>query len=93
MSIGIPDKYQLSQNYPNPFNPATVIRYSLTENSFTTLKIYDITGREMTRLVNEKQEAGRYEVIFNGSNLASGVYFYELRSGDFVAQKKMVILR
>ena len=93
VSIGIPDKYQLSQNYPNPFNPATVIRYSLTENSFTTLKIYDITGREMTRLVNEKQEAGRYEVIFNGSNLASGVYFYELRSGDFVAQKKMVILK
>ncbi|HQY53438.1 MAG TPA: T9SS type A sorting domain-containing protein [Ignavibacteria bacterium] len=93
VSIGIPDKYELSQNYPNPFNPSTVIRYSLTENSFTTLKIYDITGREMTRLVNEKQEAGRYEVIFNGSNLASGVYFYELRSGDFVAQKKMVILK
>ena len=91
--IGVPDKYELSQNYPNPFNPATVILYSLTENSFTTLKIYDVTGREMTRLVNEKQEAGRYEVVFNGSNLASGVYLYELRSGDFVAQKKMVILK
>jgi len=91
--IGIPDKYELSQNYPNPFNPSTVIRYSLTENSFTTLKIYDVTGREMTILVNEKQEAGRYEVIFNGSNFASGVYFYELRSGDFVAQKKMMILK
>jgi len=91
--IGVPEKYELSQNYPNPFNPATVIRYSLTENSFTSLKIYDVTGREITKLVNEKQEAGRYEVIFNGSNFASGVYFYELRSGEFVARKRMVLLK
>ena len=91
--IGVPEKYELSQNYPNPFNPATVIRYSLTENSFTSLKIYDVTGREITKLVNEKQEAGRYEIIFNGSNFASGAYFYELRSGEFVARKRMVLLK
>ncbi|MBK8551625.1 MAG: T9SS type A sorting domain-containing protein [Ignavibacteria bacterium] len=91
--IGIPEKYELSQNYPNPFNPVTVIRYALTENGFTNLKIYDITGREVAKLVNEKQDAGRYEVTFNGSNFASGVYFYELRSGEFVSQKRMFLLK
>jgi photosystem II stability/assembly factor-like uncharacterized protein len=91
--IGIPDKYELSQNYPNPFNPSTVIRYSLTKNDFTSLKIYDITGKEVAKLVNQKQDAGRYEIIFNGSNLASGVYFYELRSGNFVSQKRMLLLK
>lgn len=91
--IGVPDKYELSQNYPNPFNPITVIRYSLTENNFTSLKIYDVTGREITKLVNEKQEAGIYEVILNGSNFASGVYFYELRSGEFISQRRMLLLK
>lgn len=93
VNIGIPDKYELSQNYPNPFNPVTVIRYSLTENGFTSLKIYDITGREITKLVNEKQDPGRYEVTFNGRDFASGVYFYELRSGKFVSQKRMLLLK
>jgi len=89
----VPEGYNLSQNYPNPFNPNTVIRYSLIENRFTTLKVYDVLGNEVTTLVNEKQNAGSYEVDFDGSNYSSGVYFYKLQTDNFSEVKKMTLLK
>ncbi len=85
--------YFLSQNYPNPFNPATIINYQIPADGFVTLKVYDILGKEVATLVNEQQKAGRYNVTFNASNLSSGVYIYELRSGEFIQSKKMMLLR
>jgi hypothetical protein len=91
--IGLPEKFELSQNYPNPFNPVTVIRYSLIENGFTTLKVFDALGKEVDLLVNEKKDAGRYTFQFNGNNFASGVYFYQIQAGDFVETKRMLLLK
>lgn len=88
-----PDKFSLSQNYPNPFNPITIIRYSITENSFTTLKVYDLLGNEAATLVNERQNAGSYSIDFNASNLSSGIYFYKLQAGDFVETKRMTLIK
>ena len=89
----IPMKFGLSQNYPNPFNPVTRIPYSIAENSFVSLKIYDVLGREVKTLVSEKQTAGEYEVLFNASDLNSGVYFYRLTSGNFTETKKLILLK
>lgn len=89
--------FQLSQNYPNPFNPSTKIKFSITdvESEFTlsTLKVYDILGNEVATLLNEYKPAGIYEITFEASNLASGVYLYRLTSGTFVETKKMLLLR
>ncbi len=85
--------YSLEQNYPNPFNPATTIRYQLPAAGMVTLKVYDILGAEVATLVNEEKTAGRYEVNFNASNLASGIYIYLLNVNDYVSVKKMVLLR
>ena len=90
---GLPKEFSLSQNYPNPFNPSTVIHYSLVENGFTNLKIFDITGKEVANLVNENQNAGRFDVTFNGSNFASGVYFYRIQSGSYSAVKRMFLIK
>lgn len=91
----IPDKFNLFQNYPNPFNPVTNIRYQLPKSSQVTLKVYDILGREVETLVNEFQQAGVYEVQFPGStnNLASGIYFYKITTGDFTAVKRMLMIK
>ncbi len=89
----IPDKYSLSQNYPNPFNPVTSIKYQIPESGFTTLKVYDILGNEVASLVNEKREAGSYEVNFSGDGLSSGVYYYKLSSGSFSDTKKMMLVK
>lgn len=97
----VPDKYSLSQNYPNPFNPSTTIRFQIKEMSsprslsgdMTTLKVFDILGKEIATLVNEKLKPGEYEVTFNGSTIPSGVYFYKLQSGDFTDTKKLVLLK
>lgn len=89
----IPTDFSLLQNYPNPFNPSTVINYSLPENSFVSLKVYDITGKEILTLVNEKKDAGRYEVSFDGSNLASGMYFYKIQAGSFSKVMRMVLIK
>ncbi|MEO8209950.1 MAG: T9SS type A sorting domain-containing protein, partial [bacterium] len=78
ISSEIPNGFKLEQNFPNPFNPSTVIRYSLIENRFISLKVYDILGNEVATLVNEKQNIGSYEVEFDGSNFSSGIYFYNL---------------
>ncbi|MCB0730758.1 MAG: T9SS type A sorting domain-containing protein [Ignavibacteriae bacterium] len=92
-------KFELSQNYPNPFNPTTTIKYSVPNvassysSSKVELKVYDILGREIKTLVNQKQKPGSYEVSFNANELSSGVYFYKLQSGDFVQTKKMMLLK
>lgn len=94
----IPDNYVLFQNYPNPFNPTTKIRFDVPRLRgigvlTTTLRIFDITGREIQKLVNERLNPGTYEVSFNGITLSSGVYFYQLSSEDFVETKKMFLLK
>ncbi|MBK9099684.1 MAG: T9SS type A sorting domain-containing protein [bacterium] len=86
-------EFQLSQNYPNPFNPSTNIKYQLPEFGFVTLKVYDILGREVATLVNEEKPAGEYEIEFDGTGLTNGIYFYQLKAGDFVETKKMVLIR
>ncbi len=92
-SKSIPKLYDLSQNYPNPFNPATTINYSIPQTNFVTLKIYDILGREISTLVNQEKLPGNYEVKFDGSKLASGVYFYRLQAGSFSDTKKLLLLK
>ncbi len=87
------NKYSLSQNYPNPFNPTSKIKYQIAKLGKVELKVYDILGREVITLVNEVKSPGNYEVTFNASQLASGVYFYRLTVGDFVQTKKMILLR
>ncbi len=89
----IPGEYSLKQNYPNPFNPATKISYTIPVSGLVTLKVYDILGKEIANLVNEFKNAGNYNVIFNASNLSSGVYFYRLESGNFVETKRMSFLK
>ncbi len=85
--------FKLYQNYPNPFNPSTVISYQLPEAGRVSLKIYDLLGREIVSLVNEEKQAGNYQVQFDASNLASGLYFYRLKTEKFVETKKMILLR
>lgn len=94
----IPAGFSLSQNYPNPFNPSTRVNYYVPKNSLVTLKIYDILGREVSTLINEEKQAGSYTVEFNAENissknLSSGVYFYQLKAGDFSDTKKMLLLK
>lgn len=89
----LPKMFRLNQNYPNPFNPGTVISYQIPNNNNIILKIYDINGKEVTTLVNEYKEAGEYKVTFNGNNVASGVYYYQIESGDFKATKKMFLVK
>jgi hypothetical protein len=89
----IPNKFILYNNYPNPFNPTTNISYSLPQTSFVTLKVFDLTGREVSTLVNEQKSAGKYEVEFNGGNLSSGIYFYRISSGNFSQTKKLVLIK
>jgi hypothetical protein len=89
----IPNEYSLAQNYPNPFNPTTTIDYSIKSAGLVTLKIYDMLGTEVVSLVNELKDSGNYSVTFNASNLPSGIYFYNLTSGNFVATKKLIFLK
>jgi len=89
----LPQAYELRQNYPNPFNPTSTIVYSVPRKSHVAIKVYDLTGREVMKLVNGEVLAGTHKVSFNGRNLASGVYFYTLESEGFVATKKMLLLK
>ncbi len=91
--VSIPKVYSLSQNYPNPFNPVTNIKYEIPVYGYVLLKIYDITGREIANLVKEYKQAGYYTVSFNGSNFASGIYFYRIQTGDFVQVRKMLMIK
>jgi endonuclease I len=91
------NEFQLFQNYPNPFNPSTRIQYQVSSNSHVSLKIYDVLGNEVATLVDEYKPSGSYEVEFQSSvkglQLASGIYYYQLRAGNFVQTKKMILLR
>lgn len=90
-SSEIPGEFKLFQNYPNPFNPTTNIGFNIKNPRFTTLKIYDVLGKEVGILVNENLQPGEYEVTFDGSNLSSGIYFYQLITGNFIQTKKMIL--
>ncbi len=97
----IPGKFCLEQNYPNPFNPTTTIRFSIPNVKTghapslqrVSLKVYDVLGREIATLVNEDKVPGNYEIKFNANGLASGIYFYRIKAGDFVQSKKMILLK
>jgi hypothetical protein len=91
--VGVPTTFNLSQNYPNPFNPVTKIEYALPNDAKVSIKIYDMLGREVSVLVNDVQKAGYYKLDWNGSSLASGSYFYRMVAGDFVAVKKMMLIK
>jgi PKD repeat protein len=87
------ENFSLNQNYPNPFNPSTRITYSIQKAGIVSLKVYDILGREVATLVNGYQPANNYSVIFDASDLASGIYLYKLKTGDFVQTRKMILLK
>ena len=98
VNIALPNRSSLEQNYPNPFNPVTNISFNLATDSKVNLKIYDVLGRDMQTMVNEEMKAGYYDIDFNASKLASGVYFYQLNvEGDngelFNSIKKMVFIK
>jgi hypothetical protein len=88
-----PSSYVLRQNYPNPFNPSTTIEFALPKSAYVTLRVYDLLGRQVGELVNEKLEPGMYKTQWNASGLASGVYFYRLQAGEFTETKKLLLLR
>ena len=92
-SSEIPDKYSLEQNYPNPFNPETKIKFSLPESGYVSLKVYDQSGRETASLISNELNTGVYEYSFNGSGLASGVYYYTLETKGFSETKKMILVK
>jgi hypothetical protein len=89
----LPKEFALSQNYPNPFNPSTTIKYDLPVDTRVSLKLFNILGQEVLTLVNEEQKAGYKSVEWNASNVASSVYFYRIQAGDFVASKKLLLLK
>ena len=89
----IPVKFELKQNYPNPFNPVTHLEFGISNSGFISLKIYDMMGKEIALLVNEKKNPGTYEVEFDGSSLSSGVYFYTLSADNFTETKSMILLK
>jgi len=93
IEISQPNVFYLGQNYPNPFNPSTNIKYSIPADGNVTLKMYDILGEEVSTLVNEYQQAGTFDVVFDGSNLSSGVYYYQLTSGELTSTKKMMLTK
>jgi hypothetical protein len=89
----LPEYFTLYQNYPNPFNPITTISWQMPEAGLVNLKIYDVLGREVTTLVNEEVSAGKHESVFNANRFSSGVYFYQLKAGEFMSVKKMILLK
>jgi hypothetical protein len=89
----VPTTFELSQNYPNPFNPKTVVSYQLPVASIVKLVVYDLLGREVSVLVNERREAGVHTITFDGSGLPSGVYFYRIQARDFVEARKLLLVR
>lgn len=93
VEIGTPVKYELKQNYPNPFNPSTLINFSVPESGNAEIKIYDVNGREVSNLMNENKEAGYYSIEFNANALPSGIYFYMLKTKNFVKTMKMMLVK
>jgi hypothetical protein len=93
VEISAPESYALSQNYPNPFNPTTKIKYSVPADGFVNISVYNVLGEKVTDIVNSIQKAGSYEVTFDASSIASGMYLYRMESGNFISVKKMMILK
>jgi hypothetical protein len=89
----VANKYILNQNYPNPFNPLTTIEFSIPKVEFISMKVYDILGKEVSVLVNEERSIGNYKIVFDGIDLPSGVYYYNLRAGAFSSTRKFVLLK
>ncbi|HEX7356384.1 MAG TPA: T9SS type A sorting domain-containing protein, partial [Ignavibacteriaceae bacterium] len=88
-----PNSFWLEQNYPNPFNPSTTIKFNLGKAGFTTLKLYNVIGKEVANIVNDQLEAGAHEVTFNANDLPTGTYFYKLTSGNYTETRKMMLLK
>ena len=88
-----PKSFVLEQNYPNPFNPSTIIKYSITQKQFVTLKVYDILGNEISTLVSEIKPAGNYEIEFNANKISAGVYYYTIMTENIIQTKKMILLK
>ena len=86
-------KFSLSQNYPNPFNPVTYINYSIPISSKVSLKVFNLLGQEVATLFEGYRLTGNYEVVFDGSELASGVYFYRIKASNFIETKKLILLK
>jgi hypothetical protein len=93
VDLTAPTVFALEQNYPNPFNPSTTITYSIPQNSFVTIKVYDIIGNEVATLVNQTQSAGKYDIRFDASNLGTGVYLYSIKTDNFTSTKKMILMK
>ncbi|UCE18626.1 MAG: T9SS type A sorting domain-containing protein, partial [Gemmatimonadota bacterium] len=91
--VPIPTEYSLAQNYPNPFNPVTTIEYALPEASIVRLEVFNILGQKVTELVNTKKESGYYRASWNSDKVTSGIYFYRMTAGDFIATKRMVLMK
>lgn len=89
----IPTEFVLYQNYPNPFNPGTLIKYQVPENSFVSIRVYDLLGKELVTLVNEEKSAGIYDVNFDAGQLSSGFYIYTIKAGNFTSTKKMLLMK
>ncbi len=93
VSSTVPEQFRVSQNYPNPFNPATTVRVDMPQAGQLKLMVYDILGKEVQTLVNENLQSGSYDVKWNATNFASGVYYYTATTGNVVVTKKMILMR
>ena len=89
----MPQRFGLSQNYPNPFNPSTRIDYRVAKEGLVTIKVFDILGREVATLLNEERQPGRYQIHFDGTKLASGIYVYKMSSNGFSETRKMMLMK
>ena len=91
----VPNQYYLNPNYPNPFNPETIIEYGIVQDGLVELFVFNVLGQKVATLVNERQEAHHYKVTFNAADhlLASGVYFYQLKSGNYIQSRKLLYLK
>ena len=92
-NLDFPEQFALMQNFPNPFNPSTKIKYEVPFRSKTVIKVYDIIGNELVTLVNEQKDAGKYQIEFDGSQLSSGVYFYQISGEKFLQTKSMILIK
>jgi hypothetical protein len=93
LSKSLPEHYFLNQNYPNPFNPSTTIEFSLPKSEYVELKVYDILGKEVSTLISKKLNRGKHTYSFDGKNLASGIYYYQLVAGAYRDVKKLILLK
>jgi len=92
-SANIPTNFSMAQNYPNPFNPTTKINFAVPKQAFVTIKVFDVTGREIATLINGMTPAGYHSVDFNATAFASGVYFYRIEAADFSDTKRMMLIK